>query len=54
MNKYEKLIKKIEKDLKKYKTLVKTARDENYQLGFNIIANYLEELLEIEKGNNIV
>lgn len=51
MNKYENLIKKIKKDFKKYNTLAQTTKEEDYQFAFNMLANYLEEILDIEEGN---
>ena len=40
---------KLKKDFKRYKSLEMTTRDETYKLAYSMLANYIEELLEILK-----
>ena len=37
---------KLNKDIKRYKTLSEINRDEGYKLAYSMISNYLKELLE--------
>lgn len=37
---------KLNKDIKRYKTLSEINRDQEYKLAYSMISNYLKELLE--------
>lgn len=43
---YECLKSEMKKDLKRYRTLEQTTKDEDYQLAYSIIADYIEDKLE--------
>ncbi len=51
-NKYDKLVNKIRKGMRRYKTLAEVTKNEDYKLAYNMIADYLKELKE-EKGGGI-
>lgn len=41
---YNDLINKINKGIKKYKTLAEATKNEDYELAYSMLADYLEEL----------
>lgn len=43
IEKYKKLKEQIKKDIKKYRTLEKASKNEDYRLAYSMIADYLEE-----------
>lgn len=48
--KIEQIQKQLKKDLKRYRTLEQISREEDYQLAYSMIADYIEDKLEeIEK-----
>lgn len=44
IDKYEKLKKRIRKDIKKYRTLAEITKNEDYKLAYEMIADYLDEI----------
>lgn len=46
VSKYDCLINRIRKDIKRYKTLEQTTKNEDYKLAYSMIVDYLEEILE--------
>lgn len=45
-SKYDCLINRIRKDIKRYKTLEQTTKNEDYKLAYSMMVDYLEEKLE--------
>ena len=45
-SKYDCLINRIRKDIKRYKTLEQTTKNEDYKLAYSMMVDYLEEILE--------
>lgn len=41
---YDNFKRQIKQDIKRYKTLEETTKNEDYKLAYSIIADYLEEL----------
>lgn len=50
--KYDSLINRINRGMKKHRTLAKMTKNEDYNLAYSMIADYLKELKE-EKGGLI-
>lgn len=49
----EQIQKDLKKDLKRYRTLQQATKDEEYQLAYSMIADYIEDKLEeIENRRN--
>lgn len=46
IDKYEKLKKRIRKDIKKYRTLAEITKNEDYKLAYEMIADYLDEIVK--------
>ncbi len=46
VDKYKKLKEKIQKGIKRHRTLEQTTEDESYKLAHSMVADDLEELLE--------
>jgi len=44
--KYNSLKTEMKKDLKRYKTLEQTTKNEDYKLAYSMIADYIEDKLE--------
>lgn len=44
LQKYEKLKNRINKDIKKYRTLAEVTKNEDYKLAYSMIADYLDEI----------
>lgn len=45
-DKYDKLKRRIVKDIKKYKTLAEVTRNEDYKLAYNMLADHLDEIIK--------
>lgn len=49
-SKYDKLINKINKGIRKHRTLAEGTKNEDYKLAYSMLADYLEELKEEVKN----
>ena len=45
-NKYNKLKTRIRKDIKRYRTLTEGTKNEDYKLAYNMLADYLDEVIK--------
>lgn len=45
-NKYDKLKKRIRKDIKRYRTLAEGTKNEDYKLAYNMLADHLDEVIK--------
>lgn len=45
-SRYDCLKTEMKKDLKRYKTLEQTTKNEDYKLAYSMLVDYLEEILE--------
>lgn len=48
-DKYDKLKRSIKKDIKKYRTLERVTKNEDYRLAYSILADYLDEIIKLRR-----
>lgn len=46
IDKYEKLKKRIRKDIRKYRTLAEITKNKDFKLAYEMIADYLDEIVK--------